>query len=400
MMAIPFNVIIYYALLQSEYQFPRYIPTILGLAAIILAFSRNKLDLRTKLWSFIALQFLTASFSLLLGLIDVASLWFILAIIYSLLIADKKESLVVFLTSFVLVLIVGILMITKISFIPLKYQFDVCQFACVAIRILHFLLIGSLVYYILNVFSTTIKQNVKELRVKSDDLEKVNLALHNEMIEKKNIQQKMIEAVIQTEEKERKRLASDLHDGLGPVLSAISLYFQAYVDAPDLSNKDGIGKKLSTIINDAIKDVSRISHNISPHILEKYGLIVALENFSEQIQVSEKIEFNLQLCFMPRLHINTELIIYRAITELINNTLKHAEATKIGLALNYAKEENVISINYSDNGKGFDIEKTLQNQSGMGMSNISNRVASLNGEIRYESREGEGMSVTISIPIK
>lgn len=302
----------------------------------------------------------------------------------------------VFVVSFIVVLIAGILMMTKITFIPLQYNFNNCQFACIAVRILHFLLIGSLVYYILNVFFTTIQNNVKELQKKSEDLEFLNTALNIEMIEKKAMQQKMMDVVILTEEKERKRLASDLHDGLGPVLSAVNLYFQAYIDASDAKSQQEIEAKLKTIIDNAIMDVSRISHNISPYILEKYGLNTALENYINQIKVNEKVQVDLDLCEMHRVKLNEELVIYRSITELINNTLKHSGASQISLKL--IMENDSLHINYYDNGDGFDVEAKLQSKKGMGLNNIQNRINSLNGKIIFESSQAKGMSANILIP--
>lgn len=394
-MSIPLNVIIYFALQNSQYQLPRYIPPLLGFTAIILGFIRNRIDQTVIIWTFISLLFLTGCFNLLLGLIDIASLWFVLAIIYALFVSKKNEALVVFIASFVVVLVVGLLMITKISFIPLQYKFESCQFACVAVRILHFLLMGSLVYYILKIFFTTIKSNVKDLELKSDDLEKLNIALKNEMVEKKEIQQKMIDTVIVTEEKERKRIASDLHDGLGPVLSAINLFFQAYIDA-DEKNKSEIETKLRSAIGDAIKDVSRISHNISPQILENFGLITALENFIRPIRESNKVLFDFDHCEMERLNHKDELIIYRTITELINNTLKHSGASQISLKL--MRSDNELQIEYEDDGKGFDVRKKLLGTIGMGLSNIQSRISSLNGKIELESSPSNGMKVSIRIP--
>jgi len=395
-MAIPLNVIIYFALSRSEYQIIRYIPPLLGAIAIFFSFSRFKIDQNLKLWGFITLQFTTACFNLLLGLIDIASLWFVLSIIFALFISKKKEALFIAFSSFTLVFVVGVLMVTKISFIPLKYDFENCQFACVAVRVLHFILIGWLIYYILNVFFTTIRNNTNELQLKTEDLEKLNIALNNEMIEKKTIQENMLNAVILTEENERKRFARDLHDGLGPVLSATNLFFQAYIDTTDDKNKVELEYKLKEIIGDAIKDVSRISHNISPHILESYGLITALENFIQPIQTIEKIQFNLDFAEMSRLNVKDELIIYRAVTELINNTLKHAKASKISVKITV--ENGYLDVYYNDNGIGFANAKKIGTNSGMGLNNIHNRINSLGGNFVFESSVNQGMKAQITIP--
>jgi signal transduction histidine kinase len=395
-LAIPLNIIIYFALRESEYQFPRYIPPLLGLVTVLAAFLRGTIPLKPKLWGFITILFLTGCYNLLLGLIDMASLWFVLAIVYALFISRNKEALVLFGVSFLVVLVVGILMITKISFIPLQYKFETCQFACVAVRILHFLLVGSLIYYILNTFFSTIQENLTELEKKSADLEKSNLALEKEIIEKNAIQQKMIDAVILTEEKERRRFASDLHDGLGPVLSAINLFFQAYLDVADSEGKAEIEAKLKKTIDSAITDVSRISHNISPHIIEHYGLATALDNFIKPIVFSGKLTCDIDYGPVQRFDLEKELSLYRTLTELIHNTVRHADASNIKVSMTVA--EGRLRVQYEDNGKGFDLEGQMRNKKGLGLKSIHNRIQSIGGKITLKSIQHQGMQAMIDVP--
>lgn len=146
----------------------------------------------------------------------------------------------------------------------------------------------------------------------------------------------------------------------------------------------------------AIVDVSRISHNISPHILEEYGLITALNNFINQIRITDKITFVTDFEKLNRFDLKTELTIYRTINELINNTIKHAFADIITIKMYVSG--NVINIDYTDNGKGFDLKKTEQNKKGMGLNNMQNRVNSLNGNISINSSENKGITVLISLP--
>ncbi len=395
LIALPLNIIIYYALIESEYQFIRIFPPLIGFISILMALFRNKIVFVIKSWAFIILLFLTACFNLLLGLLDLASLWFILAIVFTFLISKRKEAFTIFIISFICILITGILMITKNTFIPLKYNFENCEFACVGVRIVHFLLIVFTVYYILYKFFSKIKSNIIELESKNLILEDLNISLKSEMAEKKEIQQKMITAVILTEEKERKRLASDLHDGLGPVLSAINLYFQAYLDATE-SQKPEIETRLKTIIETAIADVSRISHNISPHILEKYGLVTALDNFINQIRLTNKINIKTAFDKVKRFDLKTELTIYRMVNEMINNTIKHAFADDISIKIYLS--DNLINIEFADNGKGFDVNETLRNKKGMGLSNLQNRINSLNGQFIINSSKDQGVVVHISLP--
>jgi signal transduction histidine kinase len=394
--AIPLNIIIFIALRNSQYQFPRYIPLLFGLAAILLSIFSNKLLFNINVWAFISLVFFTGCFNLLLGLLDMASLWFILAIIYTLLIEKKREALFVFLISFLVISVTGILMMMKTSFIPLQYGFENCQFACVAVRIMHFLMIGYLVYFILKEFISSNRIFITELKLKTENLENLNIALKTENSEKNKLRQEMLEAVIMTEEKERKRIATDLHDGLGPVLSAINLYYQAYIDAPDGKSKIEIETRLKDIIQNSISDVSRISHNISPHILENYGLTASLENFIDQINISQNIKFDADFESIGRFDLKKELTIYRTIIELINNTIKHAGASLVTLRIFI--EDDLLIVYYSDNGKGFNTHEKLHSKKGMGLNNIQYRIQSLNGNISFDNLNNPGTKIKIEIP--
>ncbi len=215
---------------------------------------------------------------------------------------------------------------------------------------------------------------------------------------KEYIRQKLIEAVIQTEEKERKRIASDLHDGLGPLLSAAKLYFQAYVDATDAESKNAIESKLYDIIDSAIDDSSRISHNISPLILEKYGLKSALENFISEVNISKNIKIELSVEKINRFDLKAELTVYRTLLELIHNTLKHAKASLISIKIFISKD--MLNVLYEDNGIGFSANEKMHAKEGMGLKNIRNRIHSLEGNVVFDSRQNEGMKVSISIPHK
>jgi signal transduction histidine kinase len=397
LLSIPLNIIIFFALRESEYQFPRYIPPFLGLLSIIAAFLRKKIPLNPKLWGFITILFFTGCYNLLLGLIDMASLWFVLAIVYALFISEKKEALVLFGISFLVVFIVGILMMTKISFIPLNYKFESCQFACIAVRILHFLMIGSLIYYILSTFYREIRKYLEDLRKQTDHLAQVNQALEQESQEKKIAQQKTLEAVILTEERERKRLAADLHDGLGPVLSAVNLFFQAYIDAGDKASKAPIEIRLKAAIDTAIDDVSRIAHNISPHILEQFGLVKALDNFTMTLAANGSIRFAADFGDIGRFDLKRELTLYRTLTELIHNTIKHAGASLI--TIRCSTIDGVLTAEYGDNGRGFAGGKTVEIGHGMGLTNLQNRIQSLGGSIAVQSTPANGMSARIEIPL-
>ena len=207
-----------------------------------------------------------------------------------------------------------------------------------------------------------------------------------------------LNTIIQTEEKERKRFAKDLHDGLGPLLSTVKMSVSslAQMKHDDISRE--IVENTELVINEAIKSLKEISDNLSPHILNNFGLVRALNNFSNKINVARTIKINLESDLKDeRFDNNVEVVLYRVVCELINNTIKHAKAKKIDLSL--TKDGEYLSIVYKDDGKGFDVDKVINQPSGtgMGFSNIYSRINSLKGEINIESEQKKGTFVTIKV---
>lgn len=207
-----------------------------------------------------------------------------------------------------------------------------------------------------------------------------------------------LNTIIQTEEKERKRFAKDLHDGLGPLLSTVKMSVSslAQMKHDDISRE--IVENTENVINEAIKSLKEISDNLSPHILNNFGLVRALNNFSNKINVARTIKINLESDLKDeRFDSNVEVVLYRVVCELINNTIKHAKAKKIDISL--TKDGEYLTIVYKDDGKGFDVSKVIDQPTGtgMGFSNIYSRINSLKGEIKIESEHKKGTFVTIKV---
>lgn len=214
--------------------------------------------------------------------------------------------------------------------------------------------------------------------------------------ERKETEARVLSAVIKTEEHERHRFAKELHDGLGPILSTIKMTNSALIKTVENQQNQQIASKTDQAINEAIITVKEISNQLSPHILERYGLEKAVKTFIEGIQLADQyqIQLNIQIN-KERFDYNVELILYRIIGELFNNTIKHASASKIDLSLlNYHHKLELI---YSDNGIGF--SSKLIPIKGMGMSNIHSRVKSLDGTIEINSKKNHGFYLKIEIPI-
>jgi signal transduction histidine kinase len=208
-----------------------------------------------------------------------------------------------------------------------------------------------------------------------------------------------LNTIIQTEEKERKRFAKDLHDGLGPLLSSVKMSVSSLAQMKHDEASREIVENTELVINEAIKSLKEISDNLSPHILNNFGLVRALNNFANKINITKTIRINLITELKDeRFDANVEVVLYRVICELINNTIKHAHAKKINISLTIT-DNDFLTIIYNDDGKGFDVSKIIEQQggSGMGFSNIYSRINSLKGEINIESENKKGTLVTIKV---
>lgn len=207
-----------------------------------------------------------------------------------------------------------------------------------------------------------------------------------------------LNAIIQTEERERKRFAKDLHDGMGPLLSTVKLSVSSLAQMKHDPASQEIVDNTEIVINEAIKSLKEISDNLSPHVLNNFGLVRALNNFINKINVAKTIRISLNTELKDeRFDSSVEVVLYRVICELINNTIKHAHAKKIHISL--TKENEYLNIIYKDDGKGFDVKKIIDQPSGsgMGFSNIYSRINSLKGEINVESEYKKGTLVNIKV---
>jgi signal transduction histidine kinase len=217
--------------------------------------------------------------------------------------------------------------------------------------------------------------------------------------ESRRLTEKMfLNTIIQTEEKERKRFAKDLHDGLGPLLSSVKMSVSTLAQMKQDEASREIIENTELVINEAIKSIKEISDNLSPHVLSNFGLVRALSNFINKINIAKTIRINLITQVKDeRFDPNVEVVLYRVICELINNTIKHAQAKKINISL--LLDSEYLTITYKDDGKGFDVNKIIEQQggSGMGFSNIYSRINSLKGEINIESENKKGTQVTIKV---
>ena len=205
-------------------------------------------------------------------------------------------------------------------------------------------------------------------------------------------------AVLKGQEEERTRLAKDLHDGLGGILSGVKYSLTNMKDNMIISAENAERfERTMTMLDQSISELRRVAHNMMPESLTKVGLDKALQDICNSINKSGTLQLTYQSF---ELHDETipqdkASVIYRVIQELLNNMLKHASASKALLQL--IRKDHTLSITVEDNGKGFNKE-ILLNNTGMGYGNLLNRITYLEGTIDVQTAPGDGTSVNIEIP--
>lgn len=205
------------------------------------------------------------------------------------------------------------------------------------------------------------------------------------------------EAILKGEAQERTRLAKDLHDGLGGMLSGIKFSFQTMkgnlVMTPD---NQQVFERSMDMIDSSIREMRRVAHNMMPEALVRFGLNTALKDFCNEINLSGALQVTYQSIGLENevVEQTTAVNIYRIVQELINNTLKHAAAQTAIVQL--SKKDGVFSITVEDDGKGFNPD-ILKGTSGIGWTNIRSRVEYLKGSIDVQSEEGKGTSVHVEV---
>ncbi len=210
-------------------------------------------------------------------------------------------------------------------------------------------------------------------------------------------ERKVLNAIINTEENERRRFANDLHDGLGPILSTIKMSLSSLTSRINDPSGTIILNNTNHLINEAISTIKDVSDNLSPHILSNFGLASAINNFTTKINQTKAVEIDFKSNMENhRIENDKEVVIYRAVCELINNAIRHSGASKIDIELN--KHEKFITLHFSDNGRGFDTNSLSRDENkGMGLSNIETRVKTVEGVFVLESTPGKGTSALIKM---
>ena len=209
-----------------------------------------------------------------------------------------------------------------------------------------------------------------------------------DITERKHVEKYLLSKLIETEEKARKQFAADLHDDLGPTLSSIKLHLGLLEHSKNPEKFSETLTIANDLLSEAIAKMRIIANNLMPRLIENYGLEAAINSFVNTMpkKGTFSVDFisNLNGRRFPK---QIELHFYRIVCELINNTIKHAGATIASVKLNYSR--SLLKLTYTDNGKGYNVEDINTKTSGMGVSNILQRVNVIDGEIHFQNKKGK-----------
>ena len=210
-------------------------------------------------------------------------------------------------------------------------------------------------------------------------------------------QKQRLKIALDAQEQERRNIAQDLHDEVGSRLATLKLYVSSLTRyLKESADADLLKTEIMDIIQISLVDIRRLLRELSPRTLEQYGYAAAVEELVNRINASNQIQVTFECRKLSdQLTKALETGLYRITQELLNNTLKHAEATEITISV--ISSGKSISFFYSDNGRGFDYVKAKR---GLGIGNIRSRVAVLEGQMKWFTKPSEGLEVTIEIPIE
>lgn len=235
------------------------------------------------------------------------------------------------------------------------------------------LMLGSLIFI----------KRIFNIQKRMDDLRKAN-------------ESRVLSAIVRTEEQERLNFSKELHDGLGPLLSAVKMAISAANGKNSGTAGNDVIANAEKLIDESIISLKEISNKLSPHVLNNFGLKKAVKSFIANLppfgNLNIGFDSNLE---DKRFPYNTEVVLYRVICELISNSLRHAQARNIYISL-MCDGEN-ISLDYLDDGVGFDSKILELSDKGMGFTNIRSRIKSLDGTIDIYTVPNEGVRVNVKI---
>jgi signal transduction histidine kinase len=218
----------------------------------------------------------------------------------------------------------------------------------------------------------------------------------------KEYQRMLLETALNSEEAERRRIAQDLHDDIGTMLSLTKLSLNQHRKNSNQQTKDADPalQKVQSLLEDTIVQVRRITRDLVATTLEHFGLVAAIEEFMNRLENTETLmlQFQCESDFIPRQPKKVELALYRIMQELVNNAIKHSRCDHISVCLDVKK--GMLQLRVIDNGLGFDAPQTKTSlQGGLGLRNIESRLSVINGSVQYPDTKGDGFEAEVLVPI-
>lgn len=215
-------------------------------------------------------------------------------------------------------------------------------------------------------------------------------------------QRLLLDTALNSEETERRRIAQDLHDDIGTMLSLtkLSLNQLSKLVADSGIKEDQIMRKSQSLVEETIQHVRRITRDLVPTTLERFGMAAAIEEFINKLDNNKDLRLSFQSNTeeSPRQSQKVELTIYRIMQELVNNSIKHSQCSRIEIILHVNRE--IIALQVIDNGIGFDPELIKENNlAGLGLLGIESRLAIVDGTIEYEKFPAGGTKAYAQIPV-
>ena len=237
-------------------------------------------------------------------------------------------------------------------------------------------------------------KKAKELAEKTKEIE---VQKNIELLKKQEL--KSIKAMINGQEAERKRIAKDLHDRLGSMLSMVKLNYKSIEDSIDKLKEENKKQysQANALLDEACNTVREIAHNMVSGVLTKFGLVAALEDLKNTIEGTNTFQLELVTHGLDnRLENNLEIELYGIVQELIHNVIKHAKANEVSVQL--LKRVDGVNLTVIDDGIGFDNSKE-ESKSGMGLKSVASRVQELNGVFDIDTGKGNGTTIAVDIPL-
>mgnify|MGYP000058134511 CR=1 FL=1 len=209
-------------------------------------------------------------------------------------------------------------------------------------------------------------------------------------------QQQLLRANFQSQERERNRIGKDLHDEVGVLLTTTKLYFQYLDPKTDPAKFEELKAKSFKLLEESMATVRRVSHDLRPVVLERMGLVEAIDNMASQVNASDQLKINFSHDFNKDIDEEYALNWYRIAQELVNNTMKHAQATTVNIELKASEDH--LKMLYSDDGKG--VSGDFQAFEGLGIQNIKSRISLMAGEVHLVNGAEKGFKIHLSSKLK